>query len=112
MVIKKWGDTLSVQSNIYFDLKNIFCGRPYISLFAHKYKTTYGWDANTISIGIRDNDDFDIGLVYKTEPCKFENILHELINWMRDHEQGTTIYDDIWNPFDFFLDCGCEREVW
>ena len=57
-------------------------------------------------------DDFDIGLVYKTNAGEFENVLHELINWMHDHEQGISIYDDILNIFDFFPDCGCERTRW
>lgn len=112
MVIEKKYDHLAVWSNIYFDDTECFCGRPYIYLTAHKDKTTYGWDANTIGIAIHDNDDFDVGLIYKTDSKNFENVLHELINWMRDHEQGRSIYMDIWNTLDFFPDCGCERSRW
>ncbi len=73
------------------------------------------WKSNSeIGIGIRDCDDFDIGLIYKPETEKdFFNVLHELINWMRDHEQSISIYDElINNPFDFFPDLGVKREYW
>lgn len=111
MTIEKKSDHLWVTSNVYFDNEYCFCGRPYISLVAHKDNNGF-WDANTIGVAIHDDDDFDIGLVYKTSPDSFENVLHELINWMRDHEQGTSIYDDILDIFDFFPDCGCERNKW
>lgn len=111
MVINKGYDHLWVWSNIYFDDEQCFCGRPYVSLVAHKEKALC-WDANTIGIAIHDNDDFDVGLIYKTDSENFENVLHELINWMRDHEQGRSIYMDIWNTFNFFPDCGCERSRW
>ena len=111
MVINKGYDHLLVTSNIYFDDEQCFCGRPYVSLIAHKEKALC-WDANTLGIAIHDNDDFDIGLIYKTDSENFENVLHELINWMRDHEQGRSIYMDIWDTFEFFPDCGCERNLW
>lgn len=111
LIIQKINDHLWVTSNIYFDNECCFCGRPYVSLIAYKDKNKF-WDANTIGIGLRDNDDFDIGLIYKTNADEFENVLHELINWMNDHEQGISIYDDILNIFDFFPDCGCERTRW
>ena len=111
LVIEKINDHLRVKSNIYFDNKCCFCGRPYVLLVAHKDNNHF-WDANTIGIAIHDDDDFDVGLVYKTSPDEFTSVLHELINWMRDHEQGVGIYDDICKPFDFFPDYGCERERW
>ena len=43
---------------------------------------------------------------------EFENVLHELINWMRDHEQGVGLHENIWNVYEFFPDCGCERTRW
>ena len=112
MIIEKKHDHLCVWSNIYFDEKNVFCGRPYIFLTAYKEGTNYGWDANTIGIVVHDNDDFNIGLIYKSDSEHFEIVLHELINWMRDHEQGTSNYADIWKTFEFFPDCGCERSEW
>ena len=111
MIIQKISDHLWVTSNIYFDNECCFCGRPYVSLIARKDKNKF-WDANTIGIGLRDDDDFDIGLIYKTNPDDFINVLRELINWMRDHEQGISIYDDILDIFSFFPDCECERTRW
>ena len=66
----------------------------------------------TDSVHQVDMDDFDYGLIYKTNPDDFINVLRELINWMRDHEQGIRIYESIWNVYDFFPDCGCERTKW
>ena len=111
MTIQKINDHLWVTSNIYFDNECCFCGRPYVSLIAYKDKNKF-WDANTIGIGLRDDDDFDLGLVYKTNADEFENVLHELINWMRDHEQGVGLHENIWNVYEFFPDCGCERTRW
>lgn len=111
MIIEKQHNHLWVRSNIYFDNEECFCGRPYISLIAFKEEALY-WKANTIGIAIHDNDDFDVGLVYKTDSENFENVLHELVNWMCDHEQGRSIYENIWDTFNFFPDCGCERSRW
>ena len=86
-------DILWVTSNIYFDNECCFCGRPYVSLVAHKDRNEF-WDANTRRICLIDDDDFDIGLIYKTNADEFENVLHELINWMRDHEQGIGLYEN------------------
>ena len=63
-------------------------------------------------VQLRDYDDFDIGLIYKTNSDEFENVLHELINWMHDHEQGVGLHENIWNVYEFFPDCGCERTRW
>ena len=83
------------------------------------YKTIYilaafkdsdlGWTPNSIGIAIHDYDDFDIGLIYKTEEEHFMNVLHELINWMYDHEQGISLYKALLNPFEFFPNCNCEK---
>ncbi len=112
MKFEKVGNYLWVTSNIYFDYEECFCGRPYISLSASK-EFNSGWGSdNTIFIGIEDDDDFDTGLLYKCNSDNFIDILHELINWMRDHEQGISNYDDIWSILEFFPDCGCERVFW
>lgn len=88
MIIKKHDDTtLHVESNIYFDYSESFCGRPYVILLAHREPINH-WNEYSIAIGIRDNDDFDVGLVYETDKEHFNGVLHELINWMRDHERG------------------------
>lgn len=111
MTIQKINNYLYARSNIYFDNECCFCGRPYISLTAHRDKDKF-WEENTITIAIHDMDDFDYGLIYKTNPDDFTNVLRELINWMRDHEQGISIYDDILDIFSFFPDCECERKIW
>ena len=99
-------DRLSVISYIYFDNNECFCQYPWCHLVAWKLDRKIG-------IGIRDYDDFDIGLIYKPETEEdFFNILHELISWMIDHEQGISIYDELINPFNFFTDLGIKREYW
>lgn len=111
MVIEKHGKHLWVLSGIFFDEMDVFCSIPYVFLSAFK-EPEYGWDEYSIGIAIHDYDDFDVGLVYKTDAEHFDTVLHELINWMNDHEQGTSRYIDIWETFNFFPDCGCERKRW
>ena len=108
MLIEKVGVFLNVTSNIYFDDKECFCGRPYAYLAASKNRL---FDA--IGIAIRDNDDYDIGLSYTTNDENFTNVLHELINWMRDHEQGISSYEKMaCNTYEFFPDLSCKRKRW
>lgn len=97
-------------SNIYFDEK-VFCIRPYVFLSAFK-NPDHGWPPNSIGIAIHDYDDFDMGLIYKTNEDYFTDVLHELINWMRDHEQGISLYEVLLKPFEFFPECNCERIRW
>lgn len=111
MKILKADDMLSVTSHIHFDDNAYFCGRPYVYLSAHKKGNKF-WEPYRIGIVICDQDDLDIGLVYKTDEEHFFDVLHELINWMRDHEEGITSYEEILEPFTFFPDLGCEREYW
>ncbi len=113
MVIEKHGDHLYVETGIYFDKKGVFCERPYVALMAFKdgsgCKT---FDEHSIFIGVLDGDDFNVSMVYHADEGNFNNVLHELVNWMKDHEQGTTIYMNVWDAFNFFPDCGCERVLW
>lgn len=111
MILKKHGEHLWGLSGIFFDEKECFCIRPYVSLSAFR-EPAWGWDAYSIGITIYDYDDFGIGLIYKTDAEHFDTVLHELINWMCDHEQGISLYADMLKPFDFFPDCGCERKEW
>ena len=109
MTIEKIGIFLYVTSNIYFDEEECFCGRPYAYLAAIKDKC-FGYN---IGIKIRDKDDYDIGLRYEVNDENFTNVLHELINWMRDHEQGISSYENMaCNTYEFFPDLGCERKRW
>jgi hypothetical protein len=81
-------------------------------LVAHKDKYLH-WDSNTIGLSIHDYDDFDMGLIYRADNKHFTNILHELINWMVDHEKGISSFSKLYNkPYEFFPDVGCEREWW
>lgn len=110
MEIEKVNTHLSVTSNIYFD-ENVFCIRPYVHLVACKNQD-YSWKEYTIGIAVHDYDDFDIGLIYYTTAADFDDVLHELINWMRDHEQGVSSFKKLLSPYDFFPDCGCKRSYW
>lgn len=109
MTIEKVGEFLYVTSSIYFDDKECFCGRPYVCLVTNRGE----WFNNNIGIKIRDNDDYDVGLMYKTNSENFTDVLHELINWMRDHEQGISSYKKMaCDTYEFFPDLGCERKRW
>lgn len=104
MQIEGGKEYLVVNSGIYFGQRENFCGRPYIHLMAS--------EKGNIFISIQDQDDFSIGMLYKPEEHMFQDVLHELINWMRDHEQGVTVYNQILRPYKFFPDCECERKIW
>lgn len=80
------GDTLAVYSSIYFDETWRFCRMPYVSLYVHRDKMGQ-LDSNTICISVNDYDDFDISLFYLTDEEHFFDVVHELINWMIDHEK-------------------------
>lgn len=111
MNIKKYGNCLQVDSYIYFD-ETGFCIRPRVHLLANKDKPLYRWNEYSIGIAVRDYDDFDMGLVYQTDIEHFDDVLHELINWMLDHEQGISLYKNLLDPFEFFPECKCKREMW
>lgn len=114
MRIEKSGGCLSAESHIDFGDDNaIFCRMPYVSLLANK-DGLYGWKKNSIGIGIRDGDDYDVGLIYITDDNNFFDVLHELLNWMKDHEQGVSDYIEmIEKLYDFFPNYyGCTRELW
>lgn len=101
-------EALVVNGSIHFDYNFAFCGRPYIHLNAcrgRKYQ---------IGVGIRDNDDFDIGCIYTAEnEEQFFNVLHELINWMNDLEHGICLWEEFIDDIKgFFPECGCKKERW
>lgn len=111
MEIRKFKDRLLVSSRLDFGDENcLFCVMPYAFLSASKERTEF-YDANTICISVRDYDDYDYGLIYITDNEHFFNVLHELINWMRDHEQGINNHYDLIDIFNFFPDLGCERRI-
>lgn len=107
------GEALAVNGNIHFDYNFAFCGRSYIHLIT--IKNAYcGWKDYQIGVGIRDNDDFDIGCVYTAEnEEQFFNVLHELINWMNDLEHGVCFGEEFIDDIKgFFPECGCKKEEW
>lgn len=112
MEFRTLDNCLVVESNLFTDEDYIFCGRPYVVLYARKDGDGKWWKPYSIAIKVGDDDDYDMGLIYQANEDNFFDVLHELINWMRDHEQGITIYRDIWNLREFFPDLGCERERW
>lgn len=111
MLIERMESHLFVISGIHFDDSTAFCGLPYVSLVAYKDCYSDFWQPHTIGISLHDNDDFDIGVIYRTKLDQFTDVLHELINWMHDHEQGISSYKLLWNPLEFFPDCGCQRSI-
>lgn len=111
MTIKRNKYALIACSGIHFD-EDVFCGRPYVALTAYKDNFGFEFGGNTITIGVYDSDDYDLGLVYETDSEHFFDVLHELINWMADHEKGVVSLEKCRDAFDLFPDCGCKREVW
>lgn len=103
------GEALVVNGSIHFDYNFAFCGRPYTFLNAY-----CGWNSYQIGVGIRDNDDFDIGCIYTAENKEqFFNVLHELINWMNDLEHGVCFWEEFIDDINgFFPECGCKKERW
>lgn len=92
---------LKVTSNIYFDIK-FACGQTYVNLIANR-------ERNYIMIIVMDQDNLAIGNVYYPGE-NFFKVLHELINWMYDHEYGVSKFDDLLNDNLFPNYLGCERE--
>ena len=111
--VSKTCERLFVQSSIFLDNYVGICGRPFITLSAYKDTLSKWWGPYEIYINICDYDDFGYGYVYEMQnEEEFFNVLHELVNWMRDHEQGVTYWDDVvsGNLFPEFRNA--EREQW
>lgn len=103
---------LSINANIKFDNEVVFCGKPRIILEAMYDKPFFSWNEYEIGVGIRDDDDFDIGHVYKPTKEQFFDVLHELINWIHDLEMGCCCWDEFIKDPNFFPNLDCEREKW
>lgn len=114
MRIEKSQKLLKARSYIDFGDENcVFCKMPFVYLVANYKDSSSGWKPFSIKIIIRDHDDFEYGMLYKTDEEHFFQVLHELINWMVDHEQGISDIGKLFHsPYDFFPDCGCEVELW
>ena len=88
-------ERLFVQSSIFLDHYAGIYGEPYITLCAYKDSISEWYGPYEIYISICDYDDFRYGYVYKMRNEEdFFDVLHELINWMRDHEQGITYWNN------------------
>ena len=102
---------LWVDGAIHFDDETIFCGKPWIGLLALKDLHDPWWNDYEIAVAIHDNDDYDVGVIYtaKNEE-QFFDVLHELINWVKDLEHGLCYYNEfITDTKGFFPDLGCEK---
>lgn len=60
--------------------KGGFCGSPYLHLLVTEDLNTKNIKAE---LGIQDNDDYDVYVPYQDVTPKQ---VHEIINWMKDHE--------------------------
>lgn len=104
---KASNDLLHVQSDIFFDKSKGFTGNPHIDLLANKYPPYRLYPS--ISICVRDNKRIKYECVYIMGVNEFDKVIHELINWMVDHENGITEYRKLENH-DLFPDyVGCSR---
>ena len=94
--VSKTYERLFVQSSIFLDNHIGIFKRPYITLCAYKDAISEWYGPYEIYMHICDYDDFGYGYVYRMQnEEEFFNILHELINWMRDYEHGITYWDDV-----------------
>lgn len=103
---------VNIIANIKFDNEEVFCGKPRIILIAMYDKPFFSWSKYEIGVGIRDDDDFDIGYIYKPTKEQFFDALHELINWIHDLEMGCCCLDEFIKDPNFFPNLDCEREKW
>lgn len=117
MIIKKDAskiyERLFVQSSIFLDNYAGIFGLPFITLAAYKDVILEWYGPYEIYMHVCDYDDFDYGCVYKMQnEEEFFDVLHELINWMRDHEHGITYWDDIVNGNLFPEFRNVDKEPW
>ncbi|MDT4370659.1 hypothetical protein RO865_17955 [Blautia faecis] len=114
--VSKTYERLFVQSSIFLDNYTGICGRPFITLHAYKDAISEEWyGPYEIYINIYDYDDFGFGYgyVYRMQnEEEFFNVLHELVNLMKDHEQGIIYWDDVISDNLFPEFKSAERVVW
>ena len=114
--VSKTYERLFVQSSIFLDNHIGIFKRPYITLCAYKDAISEEWyGPYEIYINIYDYDDFGFGYgyVYRMQnEEEFFNVLHELVNLMKDHEQGIIYWDDVISDNLFPEFKSAERVVW
>ena len=111
--VSKTYERLIVQSLLFLDNYAGICRRPYITLSAYKDAISEWYGPYEVYMYICGYDNFGYACVYRMQnEEEFFNILHELINWMRDHEHGITYWDDVvsGNLFPEFK--SAEMEMW
>lgn len=96
----------SVSADFYIDEKDRICGRPWFHLCNWK-------NSMDIGLAIHDNDDLDIGVIYKckTEEEK-EKIFHDLINYLYDIDGKCVTGDNIFDETLFPNYSGVNRVWW
>ena len=109
---KRRDEWITVWADIKFDDEECFCRQPSITLIAIYENPMSYWHKYDIAIGIRDEDDFDVGYIYKPTKEQFFDVLHELINWIHDLEMGCCCWDEFIKDQNFFPSLDCKREKW
>lgn len=105
---KGFGDLLAVRIPLFESKFNkthdncLFCGQPFMYLVVWRTKP----NDVTCSLGIGDNDDFDYYITLKNQTPEQ---VHEIINWLKDHEYAEIrSFIDIEAFVDDFF--GCELQ--
>lgn len=111
--VSKTYERLFVQSSIFLDNYTGICGRPFITLHAYKDAISKWYGPYEIYIHVCGYDNFGYAYVYRMQnEEEFFNILHELVNWMKDHEQGIIYWDDVISDNLFPEFKSAKRERW
>ena len=111
--VSKTYERLFVQSSIFLGNHIGIYERPYITLSAYKDAISEWYGPYEIYMHVCGYDSFGYAYVYRMQnEEEFFNILHELINWMRDHEQGIIYWDDVISDNLFPEFRNAERELW
>lgn len=93
--VSKTYERLIVQSLLFLDNHIGIYERPYITLSAYKDAISEWYGPYEIYMHVCGYD-FGYAYVYRMQnEEEFFDILHELVNWMKDHEHGITYWDDV-----------------
>lgn len=113
--VSKTYERLFVQSSIFLGNHIGIYERPYITLSAYKDAISEWYGPYEIYMHVcgYDNFGFGYGYVYRMQnEEEFFNVLHELVNLMKDHEQGIIYWDDVISDNLFPEFKSAERVVW
>lgn len=107
-------ECIIATSSIYLgDIKNLAI-QPCILMIAAKENPISGFEKYEINLKICESSHiFNYReIVYKPRKDQFLGILHEILNWMNDVEDGVSFKYDVWNSVDFPPQLDCERDEW